>query len=227
MSESVTFPGIGGHVRRNRQLICGDYQHLKQVGSPFSVLVNEKDLAYCQFADQLRELVSHRGKVVSLAASEPEDFLHSIYAEPKLLENSKPKIFDSLAENEIQRLIKKSHIIEVLRGDRIIEKDNAARTMFVLLSGVAEVRRNNELQAVISPGELIGEIAFFLNVPRSATIVAVTDDVRVLSLDESSMSRLLKFDSELASKILMNISRSLCYRVVKGIETTDLNSESD
>ena len=76
-AETYSYPGIGLVIPM--VLICGDYQHLKQAGSPFSVLVNEKDLAYCQFADQLRELVSHRGKVVSQAASEPEDFLHSIY----------------------------------------------------------------------------------------------------------------------------------------------------
>lgn len=219
-AETYSYPGIGLVVPM--VLICGDYRHLKKVGSPFSMLVSEDDLAYCRHTDELRDLVTNQGKVVSQAQSEPEDFLRNIYAEPTLLENSKPKIFDSLTEEEIQRVIKKSHIIEVSQGDRIIEKDNAAKTMFVLLSGVAEVRRNGELQAVISPGELIGEIAFFLNVPRSANITAVTADVRILSLDESSMSRLLKFECDLANKILINISRSLCYRVVKGIETTDL-----
>lgn len=224
-SKTYSYPGIGLVIPMI--LIVGDYQHLKKVGSPFSMLVRDNELDYCTHTEQLRKSIWHKGNVLSQAGSEPKDFLRNIYAEPRLLEDSKPKIFDSLTEEEISRVTNKSHIIEVSVGDQIIAKDNTAKTMFVLLSGIAEVRRNGELQAVISPGELIGEIAFFLNMPRSASIVAVTEDVRILSLDEPSMSRLLKFEADLANKILMNINRSLCYRIVKGIETTNLRKHND
>jgi CRP-like cAMP-binding protein len=33
---------------------------------------------------------------------------------------------------------------------------------------------------------MIGEIAFFLHMPRSASIIAATEDVRVLSLENQS-----------------------------------------
>lgn len=220
-ADTYSYPGIGLVVPM--VLICGDYQHLRDVGSPFSMLVTEDDLRYCEYTDQLRSLIGQQ-HVFSEEESEPSEFLKKIYAFPGLLDSAKPKIFDDLTETEIRRVVRRSHIIEVTKGDRIIEKNNAARTMFVLLSGIAEVWNNEQLQAVISPGELIGEIAFFLNKPRSATIRAATDDVRVLSLDEASMSRLLKHDAELANKLLMNIAKTLCYRVVAGIETTDLRS---
>lgn len=221
-ADTYSYPGIGLVVPM--VLICGDYQHLRDVGSPFSMLVNEDDLRYCRYTDELLELIGQQGKVLSEEASEPGEFLQRIYTDPTLLDNSKPKIFDGLTEEEIKRVVRRSHIIEVTRGDRIIEKDNAARTMFILLSGVAEVWNRDQLQAVISPGELIGEIAFFLKEPRSATIRAATDDVRVLSLDEASMSRLLKHDAQLANKLLLNIAKTLCYRVVAGIDTTDLRA---
>ena len=107
----------------------------------------------------------------------------------------------------------------------IIQKDNAAKTMFILLSGILEILRDGQLQAVIYPGDVIGEISFFLHVPRTADIIAATENVKLLSLDEASLSRLLKYDHTLANKILMNICRNLCTRVM-GTEIQQLASKS-
>ena len=221
-TETYTYPGIGLVVPM--VLITGDYEHLKQIGSPFGMLTREEDLNHCVHTQALLEKIDHTSNIVSQSTSIQGDFLSQIYADTKLLLNAKPKIFDSLEEDEIERVIEKSHIIDCSFGDHIIEKNNAAKTIFVLLSGVVEVRRGKELQAVISPGETIGEIAYFLKVPRSASIIAATNDVRILSLDEPSMSRLLKYEGKLANKILMNICRTLCHRVISGVETSELRT---
>jgi len=219
-TETYTYPGIGLVIPM--VLITGDYDHLKKIGSPFGMLTREEDLSHCVHTQALLEKIDHTSNVVSQTSSVQGDFLNQIYADAKLLSSAKPKIFDELDEDEIKRVIEKSHIIECKLSDHIIEKNNAAKTIFVLLSGVVEVRRGKELQAVISPGETIGEIAYFLKVPRSASIIAATNDVRVLSLDEASMSRLLKYESVLANKILMNLCRTLCFRVISGVETSEL-----
>jgi len=221
-AETYSYPGVGLSVPM--VLVTGDYEHLKRVGSPFGLLTRKEDLSHCQHTEQILEKIGLGAKVVSQESCSPRDFLKQIYADTKLLQNTKPKIFDNLSEDEVQRVIEKSHIIECTLGDHIIEKDNAAKTIFVLLSGIVEVKRDGELQAIISPGEVIGEIAFFLHMPRSASIIAATEDVRVLSLDEASMSRLLKFESELANKVLINLCKGLCYRVISGVETSNLRT---
>lgn len=221
-TETYTYPGIGLVVPM--VLITGDYEHLKRVGSPFSMLTREEDLSHCQHTTALLQRIDHTSNIVSQSTSPHKDFLNQLYADPELLSNTKPKIFDTLNDNDIERVIEKSHIIECSLGDHIIEKNNSAKTIFVLLSGIVEVRRGSELQAVIVPGEIIGEIAFFLEMPRSASIIAATQGVKVLSLDEASMSRLLKYESELANKILKNICRTLCQRVISGVETSELRS---
>jgi len=221
-TETYTYPGIGLVVPM--VLITGDYEHLKRVGSPFSMLTREEDLSHCLHTAELLKKIDHTSNIVSQTTSQQGDFLKQIYADTKLLSNTKPKIFDSLEDDELKRVIEKSHIIECSLGDHIIEKNNAAKTIFVLLSGIVEVRRDKQLQAIIAPGEIIGEIAYFLKIPRSASIIAATNDVRVLSLDEPSMSRLLKYESELANKILLNICRTLCHRVISGVETSELRT---
>ena len=221
-APTYSYPGIGLVIPM--VLISGDYEHLKRVGSPFALLTREEDLSHCRHTEQLLEKIGRGKNVLSQSLCNPGDYIKHLYSNADLFQNDKPKIFDDLSEDEIQRLLEKSHIIECSLGDHIIEKDNAAKTMFVLLSGFVEVRREEELQAVISPGEIIGEIAFFLQVPRTASIIAATEDVRILSLDEAAMSRLLKYESELANKILKNICRGLCHRVINGAETADLRS---
>lgn len=221
-TKTYSYPGIGLVIPM--VLITGDYEHLQSVGSPFALLTSEKDLDHCRYVDELLDIIGDNPNVVSQAVWDQADFIRQIYADKHLWDDGNPKIFDVLSDDEIDRVIEKSHIIECKLEDHIIEKNNAAKTMFVVLSGMVEVYRNKELLTVIPPGGVIGEVAFFLQRSRSATIIAATEDVRLLSLDEPSMSRLLKYEPVLANKILTNLCRLLCSRLIGGIETSDLRS---
>lgn len=221
-AHTYSYPGIGLVIPM--VLIVGDFKHFKLVGSPFGLLTQEEDLAYCHHTEQMIKVTGQEVNVVSQTLTNQADFLKRIYDQTDLLSSNKPKILDGLTDDELSRVIEKSHIINCLQGDHIIEKSNAAKTLFILLSGVVEVRKNDQLIAIITPGEVIGEIAYFLNIPRSATVIAATENVKLISLDESAMTRLLKYESALANKVLMNLCRSLCSRVISGVEMTDLRS---
>ena len=47
--------------------------------------------------------------------------------------------------------------------------------MFVVLDGNLEVRAEQTLIRVLSPGDVFGEMAFLLEQPRSADVYAATD----------------------------------------------------
>lgn len=213
-AKTYSYPGIGLVIPM--MYIPGDYEHLKQVGSPFGLLTKDGDYAHTA---KLLEMIKPESGITPKNKVDDKSYLDQIYADKNLLLNDKPKIFDALTEAEVERLIEKSVIINCNKGDHIIETHNAARTIFVVLSGHVEVRLpSGNLLAVVSPGEVIGEIAFFLHKPRTASIIAAEDDVRILSLDEPSLSRLLKYEPALASKILLNICKSLCNRVISNAE---------
>jgi predicted GNAT family N-acyltransferase len=224
-TKPFSYPGIG--IVIPMVLIVGDYKHLKHVGSPFAILTREEELSYCRHVNELQEIIGHTTDIISLKESNKRDFFKQIYSDSKLLYNKKPKIFDDLSEVEISRVIEKSHIIQCSEGDYIIDKDEVGKTIFVVLSGVVEIKRDGQLQAIISPGEVIGEITFFLGVPSSADIVAATNEVRILSLDDASMSHLLKFENTLAIKIYKNLCRGLCSRVISNFETPEFRSIGD
>jgi len=222
-AEIYSYPGIGLVIPM--VLITGDYEHLKRIGSPFYLLTREEDFSHCRLVSVLQNTIAQQTSIISQSTSGKAAFLKQIYENAGPLLTTEAKIFNTLNEDEIERILEKSHIIECKQGTHIIEKDNTAKTMFILLSGILEILRDGHLQAVIYPGDVIGEISFFLHVPRTADIVAATDNVKLLSLDEASMSRLLKIDHTLANKILINICRNLCTRVM-GVEIQQLNNHS-
>lgn len=209
-AKTYSYPGIGLVIPM--MYIPGDYEHLKHVGSPFSLVSENSDYKHTA---ALTELLKSGSSILAKNEIDEESFLEEIYKDNNLVDIERPKIFDNLTDADRDRLIEKSVIITCNKGDHIIEANNAARTMFIVLSGYVEVRLpNDELMAIITPGDIIGEIAFFLHVPRTASIIAATTHVKILSLDEPTLNRLLKYEPALASKILLNTCKSLCNRII-------------
>jgi CRP-like cAMP-binding protein len=68
---------------------------------------------------------------------------------------------------------------------------------------------------VIRTGEVFGEMAFLLERPRTLDVYAASDPVRVLSLSESTIRTMVAEDPAVAAKLLFNISKMLCVRIVK------------
>ena len=89
-----------------------------------------------------------------------------------------------------------------------------ARNLFVVLEGTFEVRVDDELVRVFSPGDVFGEMAFLLERPRSADVYAATDG-RILSLSEGTLRKAIGNDPEIAAQLLLNISKMLCYRLLQ------------
>jgi CRP-like cAMP-binding protein len=77
-----------------------------------------------------------------------------------------------------------------------------------------EIRLGGMAIAVLGEGKLFGEIAFLLGVERTTDVVALSETVRVVSLREQDLDKLIHAESALASKLLLNISRLLCLRLV-------------
>jgi CRP-like cAMP-binding protein len=64
----------------------------------------------------------------------------------------------------------------------------------------------------LQPGEAFGETAFLLQQPRTLDVYAVDGEARILSLSESVLRCILHDRPDLATKLLMNLSKILCAR---------------
>ena len=68
---------------------------------------------------------------------------------------------------------------------------------------------------VCCSGDIVGEMAFLLESPRTADVYVATDGTRVLSLSESNLKKLAVDEPQLAAKLLLNLSKLLCYKLLR------------
>lgn len=74
-------------------------------------------------------------------------------------------------------------------GDTVFSQGGAGSHMYVVLSGVVEIRRESEGSmctfASLGPGELFGEMAIVDSGVRMATAAATQDDTRLVVIDQA------------------------------------------
>jgi CRP-like cAMP-binding protein/predicted GNAT family N-acyltransferase len=192
-------------------IVAEDVEHMRRIASPLAEVLTD-------FGDNARvpanidELLAG-GAAVKLERADAEDFIDDFRksaAEANALESG---LFSNMSEEEIAVCLQKSAIIGCQPGDRVIKCGNVANNMGMVLSGYLEVRDGDKAIGRIGPGEMFGEIAFFLKLPRTMDVVAVEDGTKIVSLNDKAMRNLIESNSDSAARLLYNISRILCVRL--------------
>lgn len=124
-------------------------------------------------------------------------------------------ILADLGEDEQKRLLKGGTLLDCARGDLIIKAGAVGTEVFVVLSGLVEVRLAGQSTplAVLDSGQVFGEIAFITDITRTADVVALTD-ARLLVVSQTALKRLMATAPALAAKLMFNLSRVLCERLI-------------
>lgn len=91
-------------------------------------------------------------------------------------------IFSPLAATSIERILAELIRLDVPVGHVIIREGDAGDRFYVVAEGRAEVRRAGVVIAEPGPGEDFGEIALLRDVPRTATITALTP-MRLIAIE--------------------------------------------
>lgn len=194
-------------------LVVSDLAHLEQVKSPFVPILQATSP---RSTLSLASLLGHASPVQIVSAkTDPHEWSH-IYSNLLSQNPSKVSIFEGFSEDDIERLLQRSPIIECGKGAHIINKDGPDHTVFIILQGSVEVKVDDEVLAVEGAGSVVGEVAFLMHTPRSADVVAATDDVRVLCLRQKALEELIRSESNLAARLLHNLSRVLAVKLVVG-----------
>jgi GNAT superfamily N-acetyltransferase len=155
------------------------------------------------------------GAVMSPLMSGADDYTSHLRSAMHEIEAQDISAFHGFTDDEVERCLGHSNVIECAVGDRVLKKGGVARNIFVVLDGTLEARDGDQVVGVIRSGEVFGEMAFLLERPRSLDVYAASDGVRVLSLSESTIRKMVSADPEVAAKLLFNISKMLCVRIVR------------
>jgi hypothetical protein len=193
--------------------VVEDIEYLRRIGSPVAATAIDYG-PDARIPSCIDRLVT-QGSVMSRRLSSADAYWGAVQRAIGALADGRSWVLDGLGDEEAARCLGHSNIIECNAGDRVLKKGGVARNMFVVLDGTLEVRDGDELVRVMSPGDVFGEIAFLLGQPRSADVYAATDGVRVLSLSEGTIRKLIESDPGVAARLLLNISRILCRRLLQ------------
>ena len=196
-------------------MVTEDTGYLRDIGSPLAdVFVDFGDDA--RVPDCVARLLAQGSAVLSAHQLAVESYRSAIESALSLAETP-VTLFDGLSDAQVQRCIGKSNVIACRRGDGIIKQGNVAQNMYVVLSGTLEIRDGERLVGVSGAGDIIGEVAFLLESQRSMDVYAATDDTRVLSLSERTIKKIIDEDSEAAARLLLNVAKMLCYKLVRQV----------
>ncbi|MCZ6807630.1 MAG: cyclic nucleotide-binding domain-containing protein [Deltaproteobacteria bacterium] len=193
--------------------VTGDLDYLRSIGSP---LLNAlKDSAEeAGVPENLDQLLVGTKSILNHAIDSKAKEWALLQARIREVGGEELSLFSGMDDNEIDACLEKSVRIDCQKGDKLIKKGNPAKNLYAVIRGNLEVKSGDEVIAVRSPGDIIGEIAFFLTLPRTMDVYAATDDVQVVSFSQSALRKLIKTQPEAATKLLFNMSKLLCMKVV-------------
>jgi CRP-like cAMP-binding protein len=101
-------------------------------------------------------------------------------------------LFGSLPGQTIAKLADRMQRDEVAAGSVIVREGDPGDRFYVLLSGVAGVSQSAlGERRVLRAGEFFGEVALTLQIPRTATVTAMTPCV-VASCDTATFDELVR-----------------------------------
>ncbi len=113
---------------------------------------------------------------------------------------SRCEVFRGLASDALRDLADKSAWLRFAPGETIVREGEASTALFVLASGAVEVTHGQESVGSLTAGDVLGEIAFLTNKPRTATVRALKASAAV-KVDSVALAALLESREELASEL--------------------------
>src|SRR5437764_1995556 len=101
---------------------------------------------------------------------------------------------------------------DLVRGQMLVAQGGPSDSLFLVLHGALAVRRTGDSAPIaeLRAGELVGEIGFFANVPRTADVIAIRD-TSVLMLTRTAYQAL----AEEAPAIVEALLAALALRFAK------------
>jgi CRP/FNR family transcriptional regulator, cyclic AMP receptor protein len=116
-------------------------------------------------------------------------------------------LFSGLSKRGLRKLVRHATLVEFVPGEAVIHRNAPTDSLYVILSGIAEVR-GRPAARTLRAGDYFGELALLDGGPRSATVVA-TQQLHVMRLPRQSFLRLAQHDPGISLTMLRNLGAQL------------------
>ncbi len=117
-------------------------------------------------------------------------------------------LFRTLSSEQRRKVLDAMVRQDLVRGQVLVAQGGPSNALFIVLHGALAVRRTGHLEPIaeLRAGELVGEIGFFANVPRTADVVAIRD-TSVLVLTRAAYQKLVAEAPAIVEALLAALAR--------------------
>lgn len=214
----ASFSNYGAGILIPLVFVCEDTEHLRRISSPLLAFEGEHEFD-SDVPAKVASLIEKGNKALESATDETVSEWVQAYGLLTQTSTTKISLFQDISEDDVAKLLARSHIIECKAGDTIVIAGRIERTMYVLLSGSAEIRDGEEVVGIRTEGDVVGELAFLLHNKRLADVYA-TSEVRVLALSEKVLRQLQETEPTLAAQLMHNLARIVALKMVSLYQRT-------
>jgi CRP-like cAMP-binding protein len=117
-------------------------------------------------------------------------------------------LFSKCSQRDLANVAKQVELMAIDEGETIVRQGEAANAFYVVLDGVADVRRNGRRVGRLGAGDYFGELALLDPAPRNADVVAASP-VTVGRLVASSFREVLRTVPAIRERLLVGLARRL------------------
>ena len=123
-------------------------------------------------------------------------------------------IFAETPDRALATLAAMADRVEVTSGETVIRKGDPGSCMYVVATGRMRVHDRDRVIAVLSVGEIIGEMALLDPAPRAASVTALEDSV-LFRLDKDAFDVAMADNPDIAHGVLRVLCRRLRTQIQK------------
>jgi hypothetical protein len=187
--------------------ILHDGEHLRRIRSPMVRQLTRADGPLPREAVQwYRMLEAREGPIDPGVAFYDDDSAHDVHA----------MLTRGLSKAGRAQLLRNSMEVKCYPGDVVLSVGDGGRCMGFVKRGALQVEVGGRVVAMLGEGELFGEIAVAQDSSRTANVVAVGNDTRVLMLSQTCLDRLKNPADTI--QVWRNLARVLAMRVRRAPE---------
>ena len=126
-------------------------------------------------------------------------------------------LFRYFTDAERNRIESISDMKRIAKGGYLIRAAEFDSTLFAVEEGHLDIVATHDgkpvVVATVGPGDVLGEVAFIDDSPRSVSVRAAQDNVIVRGWDKKTLSEALAFDPQLLAKFAVAMCELLCERL--------------
>jgi CRP/FNR family cyclic AMP-dependent transcriptional regulator len=129
-------------------------------------------------------------------------------SDPKVEALKSVPLFATLPKKHLEQLARRVDELELPAGKVLCEEGTTGGEAFVILEGDVEIVKGSRRVTMRGAGDIVGEIALVLDVPRIATVTALTP-LRVFVLSRSAFKAVLDDEPDVARAVLETVAQRL------------------